>query len=181
MYNWDVTNMLGYRNAYLDIETTGLYPIQDRITVIGIYFCDEGEGRLVQLHGNSLNCNALLNIMEGTDNLFTYNGERFDLPFIRTRLGPDLAMMHRHTDLMFDCWKFNLKGGLKAVLRSLGIERETEGLTGIHAIWLWDQYSKYNNLEALNLLLKYNRDDVVNLKQLRDTLSGIAPVNDSEH
>ena len=39
--------MLGFNNAYLDIETTGLYPHQDSITVIGIYFCDEGEGKLI--------------------------------------------------------------------------------------------------------------------------------------
>lgn len=166
--------MIGFRNAYLDIETTGLYPQQDRITVIGIYFCDENEGELVQLYDNSLNCDALLKAMEGTGNIFTYNGERFDLPFIRTCLGPDLSRMHTHTDLMFDCWKHNLKGGFKSILRRLGIDRETEGLSGLHAIWLWEQYIKQNDQAALDLLLKYNRDDVVNLKQLRDTLSDLS-------
>jgi len=165
--------MLGFSNAYLDIETTGLYPQQDSITVIGIYFCDEGDGRLVQLFDDGLNCEALLKAMEGTDNIYTYNGERFDLPFIRSHLGPDLSIMHTHTDLMFDCWKYNLKGGFKAVLRRLGIDRETEGLSGLHAIWLWEQYSKQNDLSALELLLKYNRDDVINLKQLKDSLTGI--------
>lgn len=165
--------MIGFSNAYLDIETTGLYPYQDSITVIGIYFCDDNNGRLVQLYDNSLNCNALLKALEGTDNVYTYNGERFDLPFIRTHLGPDLSLMHRHTDLMFDCWKYNLKGGFKAVLRRLGIDRETEGLSGLHAIWLWEQYRKQNDKAALELLLKYNRDDVVNLKQLKDSLAGI--------
>jgi uncharacterized protein len=169
--------MIGFSNAYLDIETTGLYPGQDSITVIGIYFCDgdEGEGELVQLYDDSLNCSGLLKAMEGTDNVFTYNGERFDLPFIKAHLGPDLSAMHRHTDLMFDCWKCNLKGGFKAVLRNLGIDRETEGLSGLHAIYLWEKYSKHNDLSALELLLKYNRDDVVNLKQLRDSLAGIRP------
>jgi hypothetical protein len=165
--------MIGFSNAYLDIETTGLYPGQDSITVIGIYFCDENEGELVQLYDDSLNCDALLKAMEGTDNVYTYNGERFDLPFIKSHLGPDLGRMHRHTDLMFDCWNYNLKGGFKAVLRRLGIDRETEGLSGLHAIWLWEQYVKQNDRAALDLLLKYNRDDVVNLKQLRDSLTGI--------
>jgi uncharacterized protein YprB with RNaseH-like and TPR domain len=165
--------MIGFSNAYLDIETTGLYPQQDVITVIGIYFCDEAEGQLVQLYENNLNCDALLKAMEGTDNIYTYNGERFDLPFIKTHLGADLSMMHQHTDLMFDCWKYNLKGGFKAVLRRLGIDRETEGLSGLHAIWLWEQYSRQNDLAALDLLLKYNRDDVVNLKQLKDSLIGM--------
>ena len=163
--------MIGFRNAYLDIETTGLYPQQDNITVIGIYFCDGNEGQLVQLYNSSLNCEALLKAMEGTDNIYTYNGERFDLPFIQASLGPDLSRMHSHTDLMFDCWKHNLKGGFKAVLRRLGIDRETEGLSGLHAIWLWEQYCKQNDQSALELLLKYNRDDVVNLKQLKDSLA----------
>jgi len=74
---------------------------------------------------------------------------------------------------MFDCWNHNLRGGFKAVLRSLGIDRETEGLSGLHAIWLWERYSQENDLSALELLLKYNRDDVVNLKQLKDLLAGI--------
>jgi uncharacterized protein len=165
--------MNGFSNAFLDIETTGLYPNEDSITVIGIYFCDEAEGQLVQLYDSSLNCDALLKVMEGTDNVYTYNGERFDLPFIKAHLGPDLSMMHKHTDLMFDCWRYNLKGGFKAVLRRLGIERETEGLSGLHAIWLWEQYTKQKDQAALELLLKYNRDDVVNLKQLRDSLAGI--------
>lgn len=165
--------MHGFSNAFLDIETTGLYPNEDSITVIGLYFCDETEGQLVQLYDNSLNCDDLLKVMEGTDNVYTYNGERFDLPFIKARLGPDLSMMHKHTDLMFDCWRYNLKGGFKAVLRRLGIDRETEGLSGLHAIWLWEQYIKQKDQSALELLLKYNRDDVVNLKQLRDSLAGI--------
>ncbi len=165
--------MDGFNNAYLDIETTGLYPYQDSITVIGIYFCDEGNGKLVQLYGRSLNREALLEALQGTDNIYTYNGERFDLPFIQARLGADLSTTHRHIDLMFNCWKHDLRGGFKAVLRSLGIDRETEGLSGLHAIWLWERYSQENDLSALELLLKYNRDDVVNLKQLKDLLAGI--------
>ena len=165
--------MDGFNNAYLDIETTGLYPYQDSITVIGIYFCDEGTGQLVQLYGRSLNREALLEALQGTDNIYTYNGERFDLPFIQARLGADLSTTHRHIDLMFNCWKHDLRGGFKAVLRSLGIDRETEGLSGLHAIWLWERYSQENDLSALELLLKYNRDDVVNLKQLKDLLAGI--------
>jgi uncharacterized protein YprB with RNaseH-like and TPR domain len=167
--------MIGYRNAYLDIETTGLYPHEHIITVIGIYFCDDYQGHLIQLYEDTLNCKNLLKVMEGTDNIYTYNGERFDLPFIRTHLGPDLSLMHRHIDLMFDCWKYNLKGGFKNVLRTLGICRETEGLNGLHAVWLWEQYRNQKDRAALKLLLKYNRDDVVNLKQLHDSLNSMNP------
>ncbi len=163
--------MLGYTDAYLDIETTGLYSWYNSITVVGIYFCGQNDGRLVQLYNENLTPGHLLEVMQGTENLFTYNGERFDLPFIRDCLGPDLSRMHKHQDLMFDCWRCNLRGGLKAVLHNLGIDRETEGLTGMDAVRLWRRYRRLNDLEALSLLLRYNRDDVVNLKQLRESLS----------
>jgi uncharacterized protein len=162
--------MIGFPDAYLDIETTGLYAYRHRVTVIGIYFHDGARGQLVQLYDETLTCGHLSKSMEGTQNVFTYNGDRFDLPFIRERLGADLGRMHRHRDLMFDCWENDLKGGLKAVLRQLGIDRETEGLNGFHAVRLWEQYRLSNDREALDLLLRYNRDDVVNLKELRDRL-----------
>ncbi|MBN1375916.1 MAG: ribonuclease H-like domain-containing protein [Dehalococcoidia bacterium] len=163
--------MIGFPDAYLDIETTGLYAQRDRITVIGIYFHNGYEGRLVQLYNEKLSCSNLLCTMEGTENVFTYNGDRFDIPFINVHFGADLSRMHQHTDLMFDCWKHDLKGGFKAVLRRLDISRETDGLTGLHAVWLWDKYCRTHDNSALDLLLKYNRDDVVNLKQLRESLS----------
>jgi uncharacterized protein YprB with RNaseH-like and TPR domain len=127
---------------------------------------------VIQLFDEKLTTKNLLKTLEGTEKLYTYNGERFDLPFIRTHLGPDLSLMHDHTDLMFDCWKNDLRGGLKKVLRRLGISRETDGLTGLDAILLWEQYKQTNNLNALELLLRYNRDDIVNLKELKDYLAG---------
>ncbi len=160
--------MDGFPDAYLDIETTGLNSWESSITVIGIYFCNENEGRLVQLYEDKLNRKSLLKTLEGSPNLFTYNGKNFDLPFIRMHLGPDLGFMHDHIDLMYDCWRYNLKGGFKAVLKRLGISRETEGITGWHAVWLWEQYKHDGDQNALDVLLKYNRDDVVNLKQLRE-------------
>lgn len=111
--------------------------------------------------------------MEGTEQMFTYNGSRFDVPFIRTHFGPDLGLMHPHIDLMYKCWDYNLRGGFKKVLRQLGISRETEGMNGLDAIWLWQQYKRSHNQAALNQLLRYNRDDIVNLKDLREALARI--------
>ena len=165
--------MIGFPDAYLDIETTGLYPHESRITVIGIYFCNGDDGKLVQLYDHNLDCDNLLRAMEGTEQVFTYNGSRFDIPFIRARLGPDLEAMHLHTDLMYKCWDLNLRGGFKKVLQHLGIFRETEGLSGMDAIHLWQLYKKENDRDALDLLLRYNRDDIVNLRQLRDALAEI--------
>ncbi|MGA9048918.1 MAG: ribonuclease H-like domain-containing protein, partial [Dehalococcoidia bacterium] len=164
------TIMIGFPDAYLDIETTGLYSGNCSITVIGIYFCNEYEDMLVQLYNENLTRRRLLEVLEGSDYLYTYNGERFDLPFIHHRLGPDLSRMYLHSDLMHRCHRHMLKGGLKVVLNRLGISRETEGLTGWHAVWLWKKYCAFNDHKSLDLLLRYNRDDVVNLRDLREKL-----------
>jgi len=94
------------------------------------------------------------------------------LPFIEASLGIDLESTFEHHDLMYDCWRCNLKGGFKAVEAQLGIERECKGITGWDAVLLWNKYVEYADRESLDVLLKYNGEDVVNLKMLRLKLDG---------
>ncbi|MGB2799478.1 MAG: ribonuclease H-like domain-containing protein [Dehalococcoidia bacterium] len=157
-------------DAYLDIETTGLSRFYNEITVIGIYLVDGRDSRLVQLVGDAATRDNLLGALDGVATIFTYNGSRFDLPFIRACLEVDLASMYHHRDLMYDCWRMNLKGGFKAVERQLGIPRQLEGVDGFQAVILWWRYRSYDDESALALLLQYNKEDVVNLKALRERL-----------
>ena len=87
-------------------------------------------------------------------------------------MGVDLAGRFNTWDLMFDCWKNNLYGGLKKVEAQLGICREVKGVNGLEAVRLWWQYRKANDAQALKTLLDYNREDLVNLKTLRTVLGG---------
>jgi uncharacterized protein len=154
--------------AYLDIETTGLTPDGCDITVIGIYLCRGGEAEFIQLVGQDICADGVLEALKGIDVIYTYNGSRFDLPFIRTRLGVDLEEKFAHRDLMYDCWKKRLFGGLKAVERQLGIGRKLTEVNGYEAVRLWWRYVESFDLDALNTLLAYNREDVVNMKYLKD-------------
>ncbi|MFC1914481.1 ribonuclease H-like domain-containing protein [Chloroflexota bacterium] len=156
--------------AYLDIETTGLSPTDCMVTVVGMYVCNGEEARVVQLVGKDITADSLLEALEGVSILHTYNGSRFDLPFLHGCLGIDLNQMFPHHDLMFDCWKNNLYGGLKAVERQLGIERRLKDMNGWEAVKLWWKYVESFDLEALNKLLEYNKEDVVNLKALKAKL-----------
>ena len=156
--------------AYLDIETTGLSPKYDEITVVGIHICNGVDKRCVQLVGQDIDALAILDILSGTQFLYTYNGSRFDLPFIYTKLGINLAELFTHRDLMYDCWKCNLYGGFKAVERQLGIERKLTEVNGYEAVRLWWRYFDCFDLDALNTLLEYNKEDVVNLKVLKERL-----------
>lgn len=156
--------------AYLDIETTGLSPFYDAITVIGIYLVNSSDNKLVQLVGEEVTNDNLLRALEDVNTIYTYNGSRFDLPFIDAFLGVDLGAGFCHHDLMYDCWQNNLYGGFKAVERQLGISRQLQGVGGLEAVWLWWRYQDYDDQNALALLLEYNREDIVNLKVLRERL-----------
>jgi uncharacterized protein YprB with RNaseH-like and TPR domain len=157
-------------DAYLDIETTGLFVSCDDITVIGIYLYNSGNSRLIQLVGAEATGDNLLEALEGVSTIFTYNGSRFDLPFIYAYLGVDLTDLYQHHDLMYDCWRENLYGGFKAVEVQLGIPRQLKDIGGFEAIMLWWKYQNHNDQDALALLLEYNREDVINLKALREKL-----------
>jgi uncharacterized protein YprB with RNaseH-like and TPR domain len=159
--------------AYIDIETTGLSRYYSDLTVIGIALEKGRKCQIVQLIENDLYQGRLLKILKGVDEIYSYNGSRFDLPFIKVKLRVNLTDCFKHTDLMYDCWRQNLKGGLKVVEGLLGIKRRLVGVDGFMAVQLWRDYVNNNNGHALQTLLEYNREDVVNLRFLRQKLSVI--------
>lgn len=161
-------------DAYLDIETTGLCSFYDEITVIGICLADGGGNSLVQLVGSDVTKTNLLRTLRCVNTIYTYNGNRFDLPFIKFRLGVNLREHFHHHDLMHDCWRNNLYGGFKAVERQLGIPRRLRGIGGAEAVMLWWRYQMDHDKKALTLLLEYNREDVINLIALRGRLEGFS-------
>ncbi len=156
--------------AYLDIETTSLSPSDGDLTVIGLFLDCGNDQEFIQLVGEEISTTKLRDIFEKVKVLYTYNGERFDLPYIEAKLGVDLAALCSHHDLMYDCWRRNLYGGLKEVERQLGIERNLTGIDGFMAVRLWLNYKFYDDEKALLTLLGYNREDVLNLKALRQKL-----------
>jgi len=158
------------RRAYLDIETTGLSRRYAELTVIGVAVEEGRKRRTVQFVEGDLSPTRLLKALKGADEIYTYNGSRFDLPFIRAKLGVDLKSCFKHTDLMYDCWRQNLKGGLKVVEQLLGINRKLKDIDGYTAVLLWYDYVNNNNKRALRTLLEYNQEDVVNLQTLRRKL-----------
>ena len=155
--------------AYLDIETS----FGGEITIVGV-FCP--PDRVIQLVGDEVNWTNLWNALEGVSEILTYNGARFDLPVIKRVVRLDLNKYFECRDLMYACWDRNLYGGLKKVEEKLGIGRASKGIDGMEAMRLWERFRLYGDESALQTLLQYNRDDIVNLCHLENLLEGIPPV-----
>ncbi|MDV2989454.1 MAG: ribonuclease H-like domain-containing protein [Dehalogenimonas sp.] len=161
-----------FGDAYLDIETTGLSPESCPITVIGIHICrPEQAEEFIQLVGDDITSESLLNALAGVGTIYTYNGARFDLPYIKRRLGVDLlAEGFNHCDLMNHCHRHGLYGGLKKVEPLLGIKRILPEVNGYEAVRLWWRFINDLDQTALTTLLEYNKEDTQNLKIIRHRL-----------
>ena len=156
--------------GYLDIETTGLGRHSADLTVVGLALERGRKCEVFQWVGDQISAALLIRRLKKAQTFYTYNGTRFDLPFIEAKLGIDVTDYVKHRDLMYDCWQRNLYGGLKKVEECLGIVRKTQGIDGRMAVQLWYDYENDGNERSLALLLKYNKEDVLNLTVLRRKL-----------
>jgi uncharacterized protein YprB with RNaseH-like and TPR domain len=153
--------------VFLDIETTGLSR-HSAVTVVGL--ARGGEFRAL-VRGQDLTRGELARELEDARMIVTFNGASFDLPMLRVRYdvpGLDLP----HLDLRFLARRAGLSGGLKRVERDLGLVRDREFamMTGKDAVHLWRLWERRDNEKALDLLLKYNEADVVNLREVADVV-----------
>jgi uncharacterized protein YprB with RNaseH-like and TPR domain len=131
------------------------------VTVVGLY-----DGRRKRSFVKGVNLEDLPDALEGVRLLVTFNGSRFDVPFLR-RAFPRMRLDQLHVDLMNPLHRLGFWGGLKKIERRLGIERsdETAGMSGFDAVRLWAEYEAGDD-DALDTLIAYNREDVVNLEPL---------------
>ncbi|MCX7857524.1 MAG: ribonuclease H-like domain-containing protein [Deltaproteobacteria bacterium] len=154
------------KKAYLDIETD----FSGHICVIGI--ARENE-QFVQFYGEDVITQNIERILVTQDVIVTFNGERFDLPVIKKQLNLDLKESHLTVDLYILKKKIGIKGGLKEIEKLFGIKRNTTDLTGYDACRLWERYIRYGDRGALDLLLEYNKEDVINLIQVENLLRSL--------
>jgi uncharacterized protein len=149
--------------AYVDIETTGLDKHRDDITLIGVY---DGEQAKTFVRGKEFE--EFKEYIREFPMIVTFNGSTFDLPFIEHKLGTKFNQIH--LDLRFAFSRLGICGGLKNIEKRFGLERstETDGLNGLDAVRLWHKYVNGDD-GALELLKKYNKEDIVNLKMLGET------------
>ena len=149
--------------CYLDIETTGL-SLLSPITVVGMH---DGKRMHTLVRGIDLSGSNLRAMLSSVSMIVTYNGSGFDLPVIEQQF-PGSVPEVPHVDLRYPLRRIGFTGGLKAIEREMGVERDrrVEYMTGEDAVYLWRLWERQGKRNALDLLIEYNAEDCKNLKPL---------------
>lgn len=172
----DLTTALGEGRILIDIETTGLSPKFHFIYMIGLiyqpnnskppiltqWFCESSPDEYELLM-------KLGKLIQKGDQLITYNGDRFDLSFIKKRMGfyglslpetqsLDIMVSLRPLKKWYDL--DNMK--LTTLTTFLGLNR-LDLTTGKELIKVYERYTERPSDLDLDILALHNHDDMIGL------------------
>lgn len=171
----------------IDIETTGLDPVRSRFVLGGLLVPDSAGKYTMQFLSESNDeeislLHTYLSQLKNLDVLVSYNGERFDIPFLIKRFqhhhidanelsfyhGLDLyQVLHRFSALR----KFlpNLKQ--KTVEAFLGLwTKRADEISGAESVELYYHFLKTGDQSAKDTILLHNKDDIMQLSRLMKIL-----------
>jgi uncharacterized protein YprB with RNaseH-like and TPR domain/predicted nuclease with RNAse H fold len=160
---WRLFPEFASRCVFLDIETTGLSPVFDTVTMVGLF-----DGHRYEVFIDGQNLQDLPNRLKKYSVVVTFNGAGFDLRFLRITF-PDLELPPIHIDLRWVTRRLGYRGGLKSIEKEFGISRDesVEDVNGFDATVLWSRYLR-GDRAALQKLVTYNTEDVVHLKAIME-------------
>ncbi len=169
---------------FFDIETTGLSPSRSALYLIGAILYQEGKWRLLQWFVETLAderplLDAFGKSLFGKKYLVHFNGDTFDLPYIRT-----CAAQYHWPDPFLSLESLDLFRRLRPLKKLLSLPRmrqrdleETAGLfredpfSGGELIQLYKQYLLSPTEETLHTLLLHNAEDLTGMLSLLPLLS----------
>jgi len=167
------------RVAMFDLETTGLTPRSSFIYIIGINLYMDGEWHILQLFNDDGRSEPemirhFMELLGDKDVLVHFNGDTFDLPFVRGRIEKirlqtgeeinDIMSRLGSMDLYKEIKPYKYALGLpnvrqKTVELYLGINRE-DRYNGGQLIDVYLNYLSSGNRRDRDLVLLHNRDDM---------------------
>lgn len=176
----DATGPAGW--LFLDIETMGLKPTRDQVTLVGILYGGRQERVLHQYFvedpaDEAEVLRSVARVVRSATRVVTYNGQRFDVPYLAVRAAlydvvwpacpqVDLLQLVRNGS---GPRRFFSNFRLQTVIRELGLPRqdETSGaiMVDAYARWVED-----GDKDARALILDHNADDLVWMPELAAVL-----------
>lgn len=169
---------------FFDIETTGLSAHNASLYLIGTVVYEGGSWKLQQLFAESLTdeiemLEHFFALLSKKKLLLSFNGERFDIPFLEKLLSQyglsesfqgveslDLYRELRPAKKLLSLPNYQLK----SCERFLGIQRE-DRFSGGELIYVYLDYLKTKDPKREELLLLHNKEDLKNLPALLPLLS----------
>ena len=102
----------------------------------------------------------LKTLIQAAPLVVTFNGQRFDLPFLKAK-ALAVASPRAHVDLLYIARAAGFAGGQKAAEEKLGLVRDDDirGIDGAEAVASWCG-ALYGDRQSYSRLLRYNRTDV---------------------
>jgi uncharacterized protein YprB with RNaseH-like and TPR domain len=163
--------------AFLDVETTGLSGgTGTYVFLVGLGAFVDGAFHLRQffladLRGETAMLAAVAEVLERCRALVTFNGRRFDLPLLETRLTlsrlPSVAPGLPHLDLLYPARRLYSRrlpscrlAALECAL--LGVEREDD-VPGWAIPALYFEYVRRGETRPLRAVFKHNALDILSL------------------
>jgi len=169
---------------FVDIETTGLSPDNSIIYMIGCGYIKNDSCRTIQFFADKPEDEEAIlysfyNFVLKFNTLVTFNGNKFDIPFLAARMDRYDIPLNFNNYSGVDIYKrirpyrslFNLPDlKQKTVETFLDIERDDEK-SGSELIKVYMQYAEKPAEYELNLLLGHNFDDITGMMKIISMLS----------
>jgi len=164
--------------AWLDIETTGLSPRRSHVTLIGWLLPIEAGRELVQIFVETPEeeaeaLTAAFSELRRASTVITFNGGRFDLPFLRersARCGVHMPPM-RHRDLLEEALAWDVRRRivpnyrLQTLMQHFGLGRQDQR-SGRDMVVIYERWLERRQSEDRQSLLDHNADDLLKLPEL---------------
>jgi len=157
---------------FFDIETTGFSSEKEEIYLIGCIYYKENSWELRQFFSDKKESEvdllrSFLDLASNYHSLIHYNGESFDIPFLKKRaekLGLSVTLPSHSIDLYKEVRSLqsllNLKSlKQKEVERDMGLSRK-DTFDGKQLIGIYFHYQKSREERLLSFLLLHNADDL---------------------
>ena len=176
----------GMKIVVADIETTGLSPKRAAVILGGAVFAEKEGRKAVQFFADTPEdepelLKRYIDVLSQADVVVTFNGQRFDIPFLKTRMerhGMDVSALERLYSM--DIYRIlryhshlpqilpNLKQKTVEIYLGDSSSRKDE-IDGAKSVELYYEYMKSTGAQRerlLDTILLHNRDDIVRLADM---------------